>query len=186
MIAGKDTTYEEDIRVPMVMRGPGVPKGGHLDAMALNIDLAPTFADMAGIRTPDFVDGRSFLPLLADPGHPWRRSFLVERRQLEGQYIELAEQHGVSRDQLDRHAYVEGLRTPEWAYMEYGSGERELYNVLDDPYQLDNVIETADPALKAALAARLGKLARCTGAACRDLEGQPLGDGSIRQAAMQH
>ncbi len=185
MIAGKDTAYEEDIRVPMVIRGPGVPKGAHLDAMALNIDLAPTFADMAGIQTPDFVDGRSFLPLLADPAHPWRRSFLVERRQLEGQYIELAEQHGVTRDQLDRHAYLEGLRTPEWAYIEYGTGERELYDVLDDPYQLDNVIETADPMLKAALAARLGKLVRCTGAACRDLEDQPLGDGAMRQAAMQ-
>ena len=186
MIAGKDTGYEEDIRVPMVMRGPGVAQGAHLDAMALNIDLAPTFADMAGISTPDFVDGRSFLPLLADPGHAWRRSFLIERRQLEGQYIELAEQHGMTRDQLDRHAYIEGLRTPEWAYMEYGSGACELYNVVDDPYQLDNLIETADPALKAALAVRLSQLARCTGAACRDVEDQPLGDGTIRQAAMQH
>ncbi len=185
MIAGKDTGYEEDIRVPMVMRGPGVPKGGHIGAMALNIDLAPTFADMAGVRTPEFVDGRSFLPLLADPGHPWRRSFLIERRQLEQQYIDLAEQQGVTRDQLDRHAYLEGLRTHEWAYMEYATGERELYNVQDDPYELDNLIGTADPALAAALAAHLGKLARCAGAACRSLEDQPPRDGSIRQAAMQ-
>jgi N-acetylglucosamine-6-sulfatase len=74
MIAGKDTTYEEDIRVPMVLRGPGVPKGAHIDAVALNIDLAPTFADVAGIETPDFVDGRSFLPLLADPGLPGARA----------------------------------------------------------------------------------------------------------------
>ena len=183
MIAGKDTAYEEDIRVPMVMRGPGVPKGGRIDAMALNVDLAPTFADMAGIGTPAFVDGRSFLPLLADPGAPWRQSFLVERRQLEGQYIELAEQQGITRDQLDRHAYVEGLRTPEWAYIEYGTGERELYDVLDDPYQLDNVVESADPSLRAALAARLGELAACTGAQCRALEDRPLGDTTIRPAA---
>ena len=183
MIAGKDTTYEEDIRVPMVMRGPGVAKGGHIDAMTVNIDLAPTFADMAGIATPDFVDGRSFLPLLTDRGYPWRQSFLVERRQLEGQYIELAEQHGITRDQLDRHAYAEGLRTPEWAYVEYGTGERELYDVLDDPYQLNNVIERADPSLKAALAARLGQLAVCTGAQCRALEDRPLGDVTIRPAA---
>jgi N-acetylglucosamine-6-sulfatase len=185
MIAGKDTPYDEDIRVPMVIRGPGVPAGARIDAMALNIDLAPTFADMAGIQTPDFVDGRSFLPLLADPGQPWRQSFLVERRQLEVQYIELAEQHGINRDQLDRHAYVEGLRTPEWAYIEYGTGERELYNVLDDPYQLDNAIERTDPSLKRALAARLGELARCAGAQCRELEDRPLSDGTIRPVAVQ-
>jgi N-acetylglucosamine-6-sulfatase len=185
MIAGKDTTYEEDIRVPMVLRGPGAPKGAHIDAMALNIDLAPTFADVAGIETPDFVDGRSFLPLLADPGHPWRQSFLVERRQLEEQYIQLAEQHGIKRDQLERHAYLEGLRTPEWTYMEYGTREHELYNVLVDPDQLDNVIERADPSLKRALAARLGELARCAGAQCRELENRPLGDGTIRQVAAQ-
>jgi N-acetylglucosamine-6-sulfatase len=186
MIAGKDTTYEEDIRVPMVMRGPGVPKGGRVDAMTLNIDLAPTFADIAGIRTPQFVDGRSFLPLLAEPGYPWRQSFLVERRQLEGQYIELAEQHGITRDQLDRHAYAEGLRTPEWTYVEYRTGERELYNVLDDPYQLDNVIETTDPSLRAALAARLGELASCAGTQCRELEDRPLGDLAIRPASARN
>ena len=185
MIAGKDTTYEEDIRVPMVIRGPGVPKGGHIGALTLNSDFAPTLADMAGIDTPDFVDGRSFLPLLADPGHPWRRSFLVERRQLEPQYIELAERHGVTRDQLDRHAYAEGLRTPEWAYIEYGTGERELYNVLADPYQLDNVIERADPSLLRALAGRLGELVHCVGAQCRELEERPLSDGAIRPVAVR-
>ena len=52
LIAGKDTAYEEDIRVPMAMRGPGVPEGGRIAALALNIDLAPTFADMAGIGHP--------------------------------------------------------------------------------------------------------------------------------------
>jgi N-acetylglucosamine-6-sulfatase len=184
IVAGKDTTYEEDIRVPMVMRGPGVPRGGHVQALTLNVDLAPTFADMAEIRTPGFVDGRSFLPLLADPGHAWRQSFLVERRQLEGQYVELAEQHGITGDQLERHAYAEGLRTPEWTYVEYGTGERELYNVLDDPYQLDNVIERADPSLKSALADRLGKLASCAGAHCRALEDLPLEAATLRPVAM--
>ncbi len=185
MVAGKNTPYEEDIRVPMVMRGPGVPGGARIAALALNSDLAPTLAEIAGIETPAFVDGRSLLPLLADPGQPWRQSFLIERRQLEGQYLELAEQQGVTRDRLDRHAQVEGMRTAEWSYVEYGDGERELYDIVNDPYQLTNLIGNANPSLAAALAARLGELARCTGALCREIEDQPLGEGNIRQAALQ-
>jgi N-acetylglucosamine-6-sulfatase len=185
MIAGKTTAYEEDIRVPMIVRGPGVAEGGRVEAMALNIDFAPTFAEIAGIEAPSFADGRSLLPLFADPEQPWRQSFLLERRQLEMQYIDLAEQRGATREQLDQHAYFEGLRTPEWTYLEYGSGERELYNVLKDPYQLTNVIEDANPALLAAFTARLGELAPCAGAACREIEDRPLGDGTFRQAAIQ-
>ena len=76
LIAGKDTPYEEDIRVPMVDARPGRarPACGSRP-MVGNIDLAPTFAEIAAVETPDFVDGRSFLPLLEDPDQPWRQSF---------------------------------------------------------------------------------------------------------------
>jgi N-acetylglucosamine-6-sulfatase len=183
LIAGKDTAYEEDIRVPMVMRGPGVPEGGRVTALALNIDLAPTFANMAGIEPPAFVDGRSFLPLLANPAAPWRQSFLIERRQLEEQYIALARQQGVTAEQLDRHAYLEGLRTAEWSYVEYGSGERELYDLGLDPHQLSNIVDDVNPALPEALSRRLFALARCAGQRCRELEDLPLDDAGLRQAA---
>jgi N-acetylglucosamine-6-sulfatase len=185
LVAGKDTPYEEDIRVPMVMRGPGVPAGARIDAIALNVDLAPTFADMAGIEPPAFVDGRSFLPLLADPLQPWRQSFLIERRQLEDQFIALAERQGMTAEQLEPHAYVDGLRTVEWSYLEYGSGERELYNVLEDPYQMRNLIKEADPGLLAGLAERLDALAGCAGPQCRELEDLPLGDDMIRPVSVQ-
>ncbi|HZA66873.1 MAG TPA: sulfatase, partial [Geminicoccaceae bacterium] len=88
--SGKDFPYEEDIRVPMVVRGPGVPEGETIEAMGLNSDFAPTFAEIAGIAPPAFVDGRSFLPLFEDPDQAWRESFLVERRQFEAQYVALA------------------------------------------------------------------------------------------------
>jgi N-acetylglucosamine-6-sulfatase len=185
LVAGKDTPYEEDLRVPMVIRGPGVPEGARIDAMALNVDLAPTFADIAGIEPPAFVDGRSFLPLLADPAQPWRRSFLIERRQLEEQFITLAEQQGMTAEQLDPHAYVDGLRTAEWSYLEYGSGERELYDVVQDPYQMQNLISEAAPTLLANLAERLDALAGCAGRQCRELEDLPLGDGNVRQVSVQ-
>jgi arylsulfatase A-like enzyme len=185
LVAGKDTPYEEDLRVPMVIRGPGVPEGARIDAMALNVDLAPTFADIAGIEPPAFVDGRSFLPLLADPAQPWRRSFLIERRQLEEQFIAQAEQQGMTAEQLDPHAYVDGLRTADWSYLEYGSGERELYDVVQDPYQMQNLISEADPTLLANLAERLDALAGCAGPQCRELEDLPLGEGNLRQVSVQ-
>ena len=78
---GKGRPYEEDIRVPLYVRGPGVPHGRTLDHKVLNLDFAPTFADLGGANTPDAVDGRSLVPLLAEnapPADPWRESFLVE------------------------------------------------------------------------------------------------------------
>jgi arylsulfatase A-like enzyme len=183
MIAGKDSAYEEDIRVPMIVRGPGLPEGGRIDAIGLNIDLAPTFAALAGIQPPGFVDGRSLLPLFGDPAQPWRQSFLIERRQLEQQYVDLAESQGMSAEQLARHAYLDGLRTGRWTYVEYGSGERELYDLANDPHQLDNMIERADPDLLAALSWRLAELAGCVGQSCRDLEDLPLVDQQIQPAA---
>jgi N-acetylglucosamine-6-sulfatase len=185
MIAGKDTAYEEDIRVPMILRGPGVPEGAQIDAMALNVDLAPTFAEIAGIKPPRFVDGRSLLPLLDDPERSWRQSFLIERRQLEEQYIDLAERHGATAEQLARHAYLDGLRTPRWTYVEYGSGERELYDLANDPDQLDNIVDRADPDLVAALSWRLAELAGCAGQSCRELEDLPLSNEQIQPAAVR-
>ena len=79
--AGKWTPYEEDIRVPLIVRGPGVPEGETLHHMVLNNDLAPTFADLAGAEPPSFVDGRSLVPLLTDDPTPlrdWRQRFVIE------------------------------------------------------------------------------------------------------------
>ncbi len=183
--AGKDFAYEEDIRVPAIVRGPGVPAGQRIEAMVLNSDFAPTFAEIAGIAAPAFVDGRSFLPLFDNPKQAWRESFLLERRQLEQQYVELAEQLGMTAEQIDRAAPFDAIRTAGWTYVEYGTGERELYDLARDPHQLDNVVETADPALVAALAARLAELRTCAGAECRRLEDLPLMDESSPQLAAQ-
>jgi N-acetylglucosamine-6-sulfatase len=183
--AGKDFPYEEDIRVPAVVRGPGVRAGQRIEALVLNSDLAPTFAEMAGIEPPEFVDGRSFLPLLENPEHPWRESFMLERRQFEAQYVELAQALGLPADGIDRSAQFDGIRTADWVYVEYGTGELELYDLARDPHQLDNVVETADPALVEALAAHLMQLRTCAGAACRRLEDQLPVDGASPQLAAQ-
>lgn len=161
LFIGKTTAYEEDIRVPMAIRGPGVPKGAKLQPMVLNNDLAPTFAAIAGIEPPSFVDGRSFLRLLTKPDLPWRRSFLIERRQME-------------THELVGNAIIDGLRTARHTYVEYGTGERELYDLQTDPYQLRNQANTADPVLLEAFAMRLAELKNCAAVHCRMLEDLPV------------
>ena len=77
---GKQTAFDEDIRVPLWVRGPGVPKGKTVDQLAMNIDLAPTFAAMGGAKVPPFVDGRSLLALLGSGSAPaaWRQDVFLE------------------------------------------------------------------------------------------------------------
>ncbi len=77
---GKETAFDEDVRVPLFVRGPGVPHGTTVDQFAMNVDLATTFAALAGATTPKFVDGRSLVPLLRSNPAPsrWRQAALVE------------------------------------------------------------------------------------------------------------
>jgi hypothetical protein len=70
---------------------------------------------------------------------------------------------------IDSPPYL-GLRTERYLYVEYASGERELYDMQTDPYQLQNLVATADPALLAGLAADLDHLRVCAAAECRNAE----------------
>lgn len=80
MRAGKYTPYEEDIRVPLLVRGPGVPAGRTIDAFVENVDFAPTFADLAGAHLGSRPDGRSLVPLLGGTTPDgWRRAVLLEQ-----------------------------------------------------------------------------------------------------------
>jgi arylsulfatase A-like enzyme len=75
---GKETPYEEDIGVPLMVRGPGVPAGKVRQELVLNNDFAPTIAELAGATTPAFVDGRSFAPLLTGSAPYASRSAFLE------------------------------------------------------------------------------------------------------------
>jgi len=161
---GKNTAYDEDIRVPLLVRGPGVPAGRTVESLALNLDLAPTFAAIAGVPVPDFVDGRSLLPLLqAAPPSRWRQAFVVEH------YTDAA---GPARGRAV--PAFRALRTAELLYVAYETGERELYDRRRDPYELASIADAAPEALLASLAARLQALGRCAGATCRAAEDAPV------------
>jgi len=153
---GKATPYVEDIRGPLIVRGPSVPQAQR-QQLVLNTDVAPTFAELAGAQAPDFVDGRSFAPLLRGETPSWRTAGLIENRPSH---------------KLRRPAYA-GLITKDTSYVEYDSGEKELYGLEADPYQLQNVYRDADPALKEELAGRLDALRSCREKACTAAEDAP-------------
>jgi arylsulfatase A-like enzyme len=158
---GKETAYEEDIRVPLIVRGPDMPAGRVLDQFVLNIDFAPTFAELGGVTAPVFVDGRSLAPLLTGgpPPSTWRSAFLLEH------WNEYAQAYMVPD--------YRGLRTQTRKYVEYPNGERELYNLREDPYELENSYETADSTLVTQLESRLETLRDCAGETCRAGEDVP-------------
>ena len=119
---GKQRVYEPSTRVPLVMRGPGIPAGLRLRQPVANIDLAPTIVAAARTRAGLPMDGRPLWPLLADPGIFWGRDLLHEGPLDE-----------------DAQAKYSALRTPRWLYVRYMTGGEELYDLLVDPNQLANL-----------------------------------------------
>ncbi len=180
LTTGKWTAYEEDIRVLLIVRGPGVPEGRTLDHLILNNDLAPTFAKLGKAQSPEFVDGRSLKPLLGNDSPPledWRSAFLVEAAtELDGSRFPMLSGDQLtegwrysSRDDWGRPG-LEAIRTREHLYVEYGNSERELYDLRKDPYELDNRYDAADPELPRRLRGQLAALRGCAGADCRAAE----------------
>lgn len=164
---GKQTGYDEDIHMPLLVRGPGVPEGETADAIVANTDLGPTFADLAGAEVPDFVDGRSFANLLTDPsGTNGRQSLLIEHWVEDPGPGEDLSGAGLQDVTPEFH----GIRTARYTYIEYDGGDVELYDDVEDPYQLENLAETADPELLAALHERVADLVDCQSDACREAE----------------
>jgi arylsulfatase A-like enzyme len=182
LIAGKNTAYTTDTRIPLIVRGPGIKAGVVSDTLIVNTDFAPTFADIIGVPTPSSVDGRSFLPLLMDEDVVWtRQSILLERRIPEEQMFRQARAAGISIEEVERTGHFNGLMTKEQLYVEYAdTGERELYELAADPYQLNNVEKEAGPAFLAMLSERVAELVNCAGAECRQIEDLPVGIGNHR------
>ena len=151
LLPGKQTAFDTDVHVPLILSGPGVPAGHTVSQLASNIDLGPTFLDLTGTAIPRTVDGVSLAPLWrGPPPAAWQQAVLVEH-------------HGPNsaRSDPDRGNPATGnpptysaVRTANSLYVRYADGEQEYYDTARDPYELHNLARRGIPAeLPAALAA---------------------------------
>jgi len=172
---GKSAPYDEAIRVTMIVRGPGVPAGRSMDQLVANIDLAPTFLELARAGAQATIEGKSLLPLFsaAPPtGAAWRRELLIEYLGGSGGAESedgIVRAEGLQTELVRGMPDYSGLRTETSTYVEYVTEEKEFYDLVHDGLQLDNLITRgqSDPVLIAQLSSRLGALKNCHGAACR-------------------
>lgn len=153
----KSTAYEEDIRVPLMIRGPGIAPGQRSAALVLNNDLAPTFAEWAGVNEnlPYTPDGRSLAPLLdQDPSNDaWRERFLVEKW---GRTV--------------TPGYYRAVRTDSNIMILHADDTDEFYDLSIDPMELDNRYSEMDPTLRDSLDQHLSALVACSGESCKSAE----------------
>jgi N-acetylglucosamine-6-sulfatase len=162
MFSGKYVPYEESIRVPLVIRGPTLEAGQSRDELVLNIDFAPTLAELAGVQTPSFVDGRSLVPLFSsERPSAWRQAFLSEGWREDSESQTLA-------------PWYLTLRTATQKYTQWLSPklEIEFYDLTQDPYELESLHETLPDKTKEHFSAWLSALSKCQGEVCRELENQ--------------
>jgi N-acetylglucosamine-6-sulfatase len=155
---GKVRLYEPSIRVPLLIRGPGLPKGAHRSQPVGNVDLAETILDFAHAKARRLEDGMSL------------RSIMQRKRYWPGRGLDLETYFtpDTTEDPEDPPLNYRGVRTDRYLYAEYGTGEQELYDLRADPFELQNA--ASNPAygtVKASLQRLLGGLARCAGRSCR-------------------
>ncbi len=177
LLQGKQTAYEEDIHVPFIIRGPGVPARHAVSHLALETDLAPTFANWASVIAPGFVDGRSLAPLLGKRPPSldhWRQGVLIEHYPGTEPFMSKSEKKLFQFSQKPHLTAYKAVRSNHYLYVEYQSGERELYDLRKDPDELRNIVKEADPTLVKRLSAWIGHVAQCGGAGCREAEDAKL------------
>jgi N-acetylglucosamine-6-sulfatase len=142
--SGKVLLYEPSIRVPLIVRGPGIPHGQHRSQFVANIDLAPTIVAATGAQPGRRMDGRSLIQFAQDRLFHSGRDLLLETPSYSA------------------------IRTPNWLYAEHVNGERELYNLARDRFELSSLhADLSYTRMKTDLAMRLARLRGCAGPVCR-------------------
>jgi N-acetylglucosamine-6-sulfatase len=169
LLPGKLTAFDTDIRVPLIVAGPGVPKGRVVGQVTQNVDLYPTFVDLAGAKPARPVEGRSLVPLLHPTRFrtPWRTVALVEHKGRNDNPLD-PDFEGHGNDPTTYEAiristrHLRYFRGPvEAVYVEYTTGETEFYDIRKDRYERVNVAARLKPRQKRELHRILVRLAGC-------------------------
>jgi N-acetylglucosamine-6-sulfatase len=127
----KRLAYEESIRVPLLMRGPGVIPGQTSDALVTNIDVAPTILRAAGVDVPSSMQGRALNGLVSGSAGFSRDAVYAEYHK-EDKYPDVPSWEAV---RTKTHLYL--------TYPDLGPQYDELYDVSSDPYQVNNLLQPA-------------------------------------------
>jgi arylsulfatase A-like enzyme len=167
----KVVPYEESLRVPLLIRGPGFPAGATRRQLIGNIDLAPTIVELAGATPGRVMDGESLLPFAKAADHRRERSLGLESDfpPVSGTtaLVVPAYHQGVN-------VYYDGVRTTRYKYVQWfrdvdgnPTSEEELYDLETDPFELQSLHASAEHAgLKAVLRRELESLKDCAGPNC--------------------
>ncbi|HEX2392812.1 MAG TPA: sulfatase, partial [Solirubrobacterales bacterium] len=193
LTGGKFLAYEPSTHLPLLIRGPGIRPGSSTGELAANVDLTPTILELAGVEADRSIDGRSLVPYMEDPTLRTRRPILFES------FVETSDVEengggpaaapasvaagkagggpGVNRRPAAAEASIvappkdyEGIRLGPYKYIEWPDGEKELYDITKDPYELHNIVR--DPnyfPIRAFLHAQLIRLETCVGRTCGEV-----------------
>ncbi len=190
LFEGKSHLYEEDITVPFIVRGPGIPEGRSVaDTLAGNVDIASTISDWAGVVPPSFVDGTSFASTLISGSvnsTDQRQAYLLEVysgtdpddvevlvNKPSDNILQSTFRFPSNGTQPLTPVYS-GLRTNQYKYVEYADGFVELYDLLEDPYELENIAGSANKQLLENFSSQLKDMSTCGGSSCALIDSQPL------------
>jgi N-acetylglucosamine-6-sulfatase len=182
LTGGKFLAYEPATHLPLLIRGPGIKPGTATGELTGNIDIAPTVLELAGAAATKSIDGRSLVPYMLDPALRSRRPLLfesfVETNDVEQQG---GQPLGTSRPGTRARASGEagasivappkdyvGIRLGPWKYIEWPSGEKELYDINKDPNELNNKARDKNfYPIRGYLHRELTRLIECVGKKCQ-------------------
>lgn len=173
----KFLAYEASANEPMMVRGPGVARDQRSAAIVSNVDLAPTFADLAGARLLIPPDGRSMTRLFHQPRKVGRRAVILESYRLpskalydhlQGEGIKTPADLDASSSAVVPALNYTAIRAGRYKYVQYEAGGRELYDLRLDPYEVSNRIHWRGYRKVVRIFQRQMKWRRfCSGRTCR-------------------
>jgi N-acetylglucosamine-6-sulfatase len=193
LLPGKQTAFDTDIHIPLVITGPGVAPATTIKEITQNIDLCPTFIELGGGAIPANVDGRSLVPLMhGEKISDWRTLAVIEHH---GPMLRIPDDpdamdfddgdnrwSGRGHQKQNRHygfrngnpPTYEAIRSPSWIYVEYAGGDKEYHDLATDPNELRNTYPSLSGEQKAALRAKIEAVKNCQGSkSCAAAERAP-------------
>jgi arylsulfatase A-like enzyme len=163
---GKMLPYDASTHLPLLIRGPGLPRGRRTKALAGDVDLAPTILNATPARPSRALDGRSVLPFARNVRLRSLRPFLHTTAG-QGARGRVNTREGGARGTQTRVPAWSAVRTTRWLYVEYKGGQRELFDLKRDPWELRS--RAGDPTIRPlirTLRRALGDLRTCRGRSC--------------------